>query len=80
MRDIWSASQGVVPRSSTSWNPDVSNILESCSFTLGDRYRLWQASYGDETLEWNEECRTNGGKCHLPISLLTTYFTLDHSS
>ena len=83
--DIWSANQGTVPKSShmveillsgTYWK--VVRSLEVTD-TDCDKPHIGTPAPGGNT-EWNEECRINGEKCHLPISLLTTYFTLDCSS
>lgn len=83
--DIWSANQGTVPRSShmveillsgTYWK--VVHSLEVTD-TDCDKPHIGTQALGVNT-EWNQECRINGEKCHLPISLLTTYFTLDCSS
>lgn len=83
--DIWSANQGTVPKSShmveillsgTYWK--VVHSLEVTD-TDCDKPHIGTQALGVNT-EWNQECRINGEKCHLPISLLTTYFTLDCSS
>lgn len=84
MSDIWSASQEAVPRSSqlveillsaTYWK--VVQPLEVTD-TDCDKPHIGILAWGGIT-DWNEGFKINGGRCHLPISLLTTYFTLDCS-
>lgn len=84
MRDIWSANQGAVPKSShvveillsgTYWK--VVHSLEVTD-TDCDKAHIETPARRNNP-EWNKKCRINGEKCYLPIFLLTIQFTLDCS-